>query len=81
MVWTREIALLGGSQIEAISVVLVAFFGGLAAGANHFGRVADRAALPLRLFGLLEMTAGLLAVVSTLALRALPALGRTVLED
>ena len=75
VVWTREIALLGGSQIEAISIVLVAFFGGLAAGANHFGRVADRAASPLRLFGVLEMTAGLLAVASTLALRSLPALG------
>jgi spermidine synthase len=74
VVWTREVALLGGGQIEAISIVLVAFFGGLALGANHFGRLADRVASPLRLFGFLEMLAGLLAVVSTIALRALPAL-------
>jgi spermidine synthase len=72
--WTREIALLGGSQIEAISIVLVAFFGGLAVGANYLGRVADRVTSPLRLFGILEMTAALLAVVSSIALRSLPAL-------
>jgi spermidine synthase len=42
VVWTREIALLAGSQIEAISVVLVAFFGGLAVDARAFGGIVDR---------------------------------------
>ena len=37
IVWTREVALLAGSQVEAISVVLVAFFGGLALGARVLG--------------------------------------------
>jgi spermidine synthase len=54
VVWTREAALLAGSQVEAISVVLVAFFGGLALGARGLGPLADRAASPLRLYGVLE---------------------------
>ena len=53
VVWTREVALLAGSQVEAISAVLAAFFGGLALGAHWGGRAADRAASPLRLYGFL----------------------------
>ena len=69
VVWTREIALLAGSQIEAISVVLVAFFGGLALGARAFGGIVDRFSTPLRIYGFLEVGAGLFAALSFLLLR------------
>src|SRR5262245_19499733 len=71
VVWTRLAALAVGSQIEATSWVLAAFFGGLAIGARLFGSRADRAASPLRLYGLLEIGAGLLAAASLLPLAAL----------
>ncbi|MHC5002568.1 MAG: spermidine synthase, partial [Planctomycetota bacterium] len=69
IVWTREVALIVGSQVQAISTVLAAFFGGLAAGAWALGGAADRARSPLRLYGVLEIAAGALAVASPLALR------------
>ncbi len=71
VVWTREVALLAGSQVEAISVVLVAFFGGLALGARVLGARADRVASPLRFYGALEIAAGLGAALSIVLLRAL----------
>ena len=42
VVWTREVGLLVGTQIEAIACVLAAFFGGLALGSRWLGPVADR---------------------------------------
>jgi spermidine synthase len=71
VVWTRLVALSAGSQVEAISVVLVAFFGGLALGARLLGGRADRVASPLRLYGLLEVGAGALAAATLLPLGAL----------
>lgn len=65
VVWTREMALLGGSHIEAVSLVLVAFFGGLALGSRVLGPVADGVARPLRLFALFEGSAGALAIASS----------------
>ncbi len=75
VVWTREVALLSGSQVEAISVVLVAFFGGLALGARLAGPLADRARHPFRLYAALEIAAGLLALVSVPLLREIGARG------
>jgi spermidine synthase len=71
VVWTREIVLLAGSQIEAISVVLVAFFGGLAVGARAFGGVVDRFSTPLRIYGCLEIGAGLLAALAMVVLHSI----------
>ncbi len=71
VVWTRLVALAAGSQVEAISAVLVAFFGGLALGARLLGPRADRVASPLRLYALLEIGAGALAAATLLPLGAL----------
>ncbi|MHC5115223.1 MAG: spermidine synthase family protein, partial [Planctomycetota bacterium] len=73
VVWSRLVALLIGSQVEAISTVLVAFFGGLAVGARVLGGVADRARSPLALYGRLELIAGVLAAVSPWVLEAIGA--------
>lgn len=69
VVWTREVALLAGSQIEAISVVLVSYFGGLALGTRLLGPRADRAERPLRLYGALEVGAGAAAIGGSFVLR------------
>lgn len=71
VVWTRQVALVAGSQIEAISVVLVAFFGGLAFGSWRIGAVADRLASPLALYAGLELAVGLLGAASLPVLRTL----------
>jgi spermidine synthase len=73
IVWTRQAALLAGGQIEAISGVLVAFFGGLALGARWIGPRADTAVQPLRLYAGLEASAAALAIASSFLLRALGA--------
>jgi spermidine synthase len=71
VVWTREVGLVAGNQVEAVSVVVATFFSGLAIGAATFGRVADRVSSPLRLYGLLEIGSGIAAGLSTWPLRAL----------
>ncbi|MCP5039421.1 MAG: tetratricopeptide repeat protein [bacterium] len=80
VVWTREVSLLVGGQMEAISLVIVAFFGGLALGARALGDRVDRTISPLRAYGVFEILAGLLALGSISWLRmlgeALPAAGR-----
>ena len=78
VVWTREVGLLAGSQIEAISVVLAVFFGGLALGARVLGGVVDRANSALRCYGVFETAAGMLAAATIPLLRWL---GRNVQPD
>lgn len=78
VVWTREVALLAGSQIQALSVVVAAYFGGLAAGARWFGPWADRSPRPLRLYGGLELLGAALAVACLARLRSVEVLGSTM---
>jgi len=75
VVWTREVALLAGVQMDSIATVVAAFFGGLALGSRALGARVDASERPLRFYGLLEIAAALLALVATLALRALDAHG------
>jgi spermidine synthase len=71
VVWTREVALIVGGQVEAIAGVVAAFFGGLALGSRLLGPAADRARSPLRLYALLEASAAALAILSPALLRRL----------
>jgi predicted membrane-bound spermidine synthase/Flp pilus assembly protein TadD len=79
IVWTREISLLVGGQMEAISLVIVAFFGGLALGARLLGAWVDRIPHPLRAYAGFEVLAGSLALISIPGIRwlgeTLPAAG------
>jgi spermidine synthase len=61
-VFLRRLALLFGNTATATALVLAAFMGGLAIGATLFGRVADRASRPLRLFAWLELGTALAGV-------------------
>ncbi|MEE2678368.1 MAG: fused MFS/spermidine synthase, partial [Myxococcota bacterium] len=75
VVWTREVALLAGSEFAGVSWVVATFFSGLAVGAAAFGRLADRVASPLRLYAWLELLSGAAAGLSTFPLRGLAPAG------
>jgi len=61
VVWSKYLELLFGSTIQAQSVVLAAFMGGLALGNKWFGRYADRVRRPLVIYGGIEIVTGLYA--------------------
>lgn len=75
VVWTRQVALLAGAQVEAIAVVLAAFFGGLALGARVLGAALDRWPAPLRAYGALELAAAALAATTPAVFAGLRRLG------
>lgn len=87
VVWTRKLVLLFGTTAYAVSTVLSIFFVGLAVGSLWGGRLADRVARPLFLYGFFEIAIGLWAVLflaavtygETLAVNLLSAMhfGRT----
>lgn len=62
IVWMRHLTLSFGASAFAVAAVLIAFMGGMSAGAFVFGRFADRRSDPLRLYGLLEAGIGLYAL-------------------
>jgi spermidine synthase len=63
VVWSRLLVEVFGVTAFAVSTVLVAFMGGMAAGAAAFGRRAARVGRPLRVFALLEAGVGAYALV------------------
>ncbi|MDF1700280.1 MAG: fused MFS/spermidine synthase [Planctomycetota bacterium] len=74
VLWQRELGLLFGSTTEATATTLAVFFLGLAVGSWLLGRRAARMVDPLRAFGLLEIGAGLGALLLPLLLPAYRAL-------
>lgn len=61
VIWSKYLALLFGSTIQAQTVVLAVFMGGLALGNKVFSRHADRARHPLVMYGCIELAIGLYA--------------------
>src|SRR4051794_12026902 len=55
VLWSRHLPLLFGSTTESVAAVLATFMFGLGLGGPLLGRTADRAASPMRLYGLLEV--------------------------
>ncbi|MBK8479951.1 MAG: fused MFS/spermidine synthase [Proteobacteria bacterium] len=74
VVWSRQLTLVLGSTSRAIALVLGTFMLGLALGAWLIGRIGDRVARPLRLFGWLELGAAATALGVTAAAPWLPRL-------
>ena len=62
VVWSKYLALLFGSTIQAQTVVLAVFMGGLAVGNKLFSRRADTARNPLAIYGLIEIAIGIYAL-------------------
>ena len=62
--WIRKASLVFGSAMFAISTVLAVFFGGLALGSFLFGKYSQRVPRPLKIYAMLEMGLGILAILS-----------------
>src|SRR5687768_11741193 len=61
VMWSKYLALLLGSTIQAQTVVLAVFMGGLALGNRIFGQRATQWRSPLSVYGYLEIVIGLYA--------------------
>jgi predicted membrane-bound spermidine synthase len=61
VLWSKYLAILLGSTIQAQTVVLAVFMGGLALGNKLFGSQADRTQKPLVIYGRIEIAIGLYA--------------------
>lgn len=61
VVWSKYLTLMFGSTVQAQTVVLAVFMGGLALGNRLFGARADASRQPLALYGYIEVAIGLYA--------------------
>src|SRR5688572_18843277 len=61
VIWSKYLSQMFGSTIQAQTVVLAVFMGGLALGNCIFGGKSDRFKRPVRVYGELEMIIGLYA--------------------
>jgi spermidine synthase/MFS family permease len=68
--WNRTIYNLLGCTTYSVTAVLIAFMGGLALGSFIAGRFAARVKNPLRVYGFLEISVGLAAVLATILMAA-----------
>jgi spermidine synthase len=68
VLWIKQLSLVVGIDIYAVTTAVSAFFAGLALGGAWFGRKSDRTERPVLLYGLLELGIGLVGVATTLAL-------------
>lgn len=68
VLWIKQLSLVVGVQVYAITTGISAFFAGLALGGLLFGRWADRLPRPLLLYAILEILVAVLGVGATVAL-------------
>lgn len=68
LLWIKQLSLVVGVEVYAVTIAVSAFFAGLALGGAWLGRVADRLAHPLRMYAWLEVTIAVLAIACTVAL-------------
>jgi spermidine synthase len=76
VIWTRMLAIFSLNAVYSFTVMLAVFLAGLALGSLTTARSADRAAAPLRRFGLMQLA---IALASTLVLYVFARL-RTLLD-
>jgi len=80
VIWMRRVTLVFGASQLAVATVLAAFMAGLALGAYLGGRVADRGARLLRLYGLLELAIAGYALAFPWLVEGLVALYRSLVD-
>lgn len=73
VLWVRGLTLVVGNTTFAVSLVVAAFLGGLAAGNAVAGQLSLKVTRPLRAYAIAEGLAGLLALLVTLLLPRLSA--------
>jgi spermidine synthase len=61
VIWSKYLSLMFGSTVQAQTIVLAVFMGGLALGNRILGKLADRVRQPLFWYGCLEAAIGLYA--------------------
>jgi predicted membrane-bound spermidine synthase len=67
-IWIKQLTLVVGVDVYAVTTGISGFFAGLALGSAVFGRLSDRIQSPLRIYVLLEAGIALLGISATLAL-------------
>jgi spermidine synthase len=65
LLWVKQLSLVVGADVFAVTITVSAFFAGLATGAWLFGRWADRRERPALLYGGLEAGTAVLGVGAT----------------
>jgi len=68
VLWIKQLSLVVGVEVYAITTGISAFFAGLALGGLLFGRLADRFSRPLLLYAALELLVAAFGVGATVAL-------------
>lgn len=68
VLWIKQLSLIVGVDVYAVSAGIGAFFLGLALGAAALGRLADRIHQPYRLYAVLEVGVAILSCIATIAL-------------
>ncbi|SAL42128.1 spermidine synthase [Caballeronia peredens] len=68
VLWVKQLTLVVGIEVQAITIAISAFFAGLALGGWLFGKLADRSTKPLLLYAALEIAALVLGIGATQAL-------------
>jgi spermidine synthase len=81
VVWTRMFTSVFGNTTYAISAVLAAFMGGLALGSFVIGRLVDKQRKLLKLYALLEVGIGIMALCMPLLLNELNSLYALVFQN
>ncbi len=81
IIWVRQLSLIFGSTVYAVSVVLAAFMGGLALGSFYFGKLADRSKNVTCLFALTQIGTGITAFVISIIIPRLTALYPFILKN
>jgi len=66
LLWVKQLSLVVGADVFAVTTAVSAFFAGLAIGSYGFGKRADRLARPLHLYAFVEIGIGVLGVLATL---------------
>lgn len=74
VVWTRELSLVFGSTVYAVSMMLTAFMSGLSLGAFLGGRWADKGKNLFALFGKLELGIAVFGLLTIPLIQVLPTL-------
>jgi spermidine synthase len=67
VLWVKQLSLVVGIEVYAVTTGISAFFAGLALGSFLFGRWVDRSPRPLFLYALLEVGVAVLGVATTIA--------------
>src|SRR5580698_2799154 len=68
LLWIKQLSLIVGIEVYAITTAVSAFFAGLAVGGAVFGRLADRTPRPLQLYARIEFAVAASATAAALIL-------------